>query len=234
MNGAAVRGAVRTLRRMSALITDPAPCPGVALSPAELRAAELDGELVRVGDAYLPIDAPVGAVDRARSLAAARRETRLFVQRRSAAWVFGWCGEPTRHSFAVSIGSRVPSGTRHRTGARELVIDDSELCHVGGVLVTTPTRTLIDLARAEESECTIADLARMISLSGVSLDAVRGALSEARRAPFAARARQRLSAVADAVHVIHRVDAPHGVQHAVEVSDIAHLKDELRDRQAVA
>lgn len=227
MIGAALRTRLRTLRRMSAVRT-------VTLSPTELRAAELDGELTRVGDAFLPIDVPVGAADRARSLSAVRRESRLFVQRRSAAWVYGWCAEPATPSLAASIGSRVPSGTRMRTGARELVIDADDLQLVGGVLVTTPVRTLLDLARADDDECPLADLHRMIELSGLGADAVLEALSAARRAPYTARARQRLLAVADAVHVVHRVDPAYGVQHAVEVRDVAHLEDELRDGQAVA
>jgi len=235
MHGAGSRATVRTLRRMSALIVPSrSAVAACALSPAELRAAELDGEVTRVGDAFVPIDTPVGAADRAASIAELSLDRRLFAQRRSAAWVHGWCAEPSTPSLAASIGSRVPSGTRIRTGARELIIDEHELQRIGGVRVTTPVRTLLDLARADERECPLRDLTRMIDQSGLTARDVLHALSRARRAPFAARARTRLLAVADAVDVVDSVDASHGVQNAVEVRDVAHLEDELRDRQAVA
>jgi hypothetical protein len=205
-----------------------------ALSPTELRAAELDGELVRLGDAYLPIDMPVGPRDRARSVTELRADSRLFAHRSTAAWIYGWCAEPARHTLAVSVLARVPSGTRMRTGARELVIDDDEVSNLGGAAVTTPTRTLLDLARDSDNQVPLTELARIIGASGQAVQRLLTQLEGSRRAPFASRARQRLSAVADSIDVVDRIDASHGVEDPIEVRDVAHLEDEFADGQAVA
>lgn len=204
------------------------------LSDAELRAAALDGEIVSLGDAYLPIDAPALPGDRARSLSALRADTRLFAERRSAAWVHGWCPEPATASVAVNVAARVPSGVRRRTGARELVIDDGELVLCGGVHVTSPLRTLLDLAREDEAAVSLEAFTAIVAASRIPVATVLASLAAARSAPYATRARRRLLAVADAVDVVDRIDAAHGVQHPVEVGHVSHLEHELRDRQAVA
>lgn len=223
---------------MTALILPPSPLPQAddrfSLSAAELRAAVLDGELVALGDGYLSIDSVALPSDRAASLADLRADQRLFAERLTAAWIHGWCPEPRTHTAAASIAARVPSGVRRRLGARELIITDTELVTVGGVRVTSPVRTLVDLAREDDATLPRDELARIVDESGISVAEVCRFLASARKAPHAARARLRLSAVADAVHVVDRVDAPDRVQHAVEVRDIAHLEHELRDRQAVA
>ena len=240
MLGSPPGDAARTLRPVSVLIIpdspsgSPDPRALAPLSDAELRAAALDGEIVSLGDAYLPIDAPALPGDRARSLAALRADPRLFAERRSAAWVHGWCAEPAAASVAVNVAARVPSGVRRRTGARELVIDDGELVFCGGVRVTSPLRTLLDLAREHDDDVSLDALTAIVAASSIPVATILASLTAARGAPYVTRARRRLLAVADAIDVVDRVDAAHRIQHSVEVGHVTHFEHELRDRQAVA
>ena len=59
-----------------------------------------------------------------------------------------------------------------------------------------------------------------------------GARSHMRRAR--SRLESAVSAVADAVDVVDALDAPHGIQHAVEMGRVTHLEDEATERQSVA
>lgn len=114
---------------------------------AELSAARLDGDVVRFGPSYFPIDVPPSVSARARSLAPVL-PPRFIADRRTAAWVFGALPAlPARLDACVRTESR-PSALCHFDGSvREVVIDDSEILDVDGVLVTTPLRTMFDLLR---------------------------------------------------------------------------------------
>ena len=121
------------------------------LSRAELTGARLDGDLVEVGEAYMPADAVETRELRAASL---RRliPPSLTVVRASAAWVHGAVMDaPTRH--AVQRRSAVRP---HQLLDARLVYHDHPLPpgvdeRVGGIWVTTPAQTLADLARAQHS-----------------------------------------------------------------------------------
>lgn len=194
----------------------------------------LDGEAYALGDRHLCIDSPPTAAERASALAAAAADDRLFAERLTAAWVHGWLVIEPAVQLAARINARVPSALRRRLGAREIVIANTDLVRIAGVAVTTPLRTLVDLAREAEDAVPVGLLGDAIRASGVTITQIRAHLESTPRAPFQRRARERLLAVADAVDVVHGVDAPDGVKDAIEVRDIAHLKHELADRQAVA
>ena len=121
--------------------------PGTRLTATELRSAALDGELVPIGEGFLPIDTPETALTRAASLAPLLIDDRVVVADRSAAWVWGWGPAPAAVTTCVAITARIPSPDRRRLRAREVVIDDDERRLLGTVAVTTPMRTLLDLAR---------------------------------------------------------------------------------------
>ncbi len=121
------------------------------LPEAELRAAALDGEVFAFHGGYCPIDEIEGAIHRARVLAAAV-PPRAIVERRSAAWVFGLFDErPVPVEVCTGPGLRTKAGPRPGLVIREVVIDSHEIVSIGGLRLTTPLRTALDLARFERS-----------------------------------------------------------------------------------
>ena len=126
------------------------------LSRAELTAACLDGDLVALGDAYIPADAVETAALRAGSLAETLGDT-LAATHLSAAWVHGGLLlPPSRHTVQRGVPRRLHVRPDRRVVYRDLQVPGDDLQLVGGVLVTTPERTLADLARVGDDEHTAA------------------------------------------------------------------------------
>ena len=114
---------------------------------AELCAARLDGELFSIGDGFSPIDLPETAEQRARSILDLCPD-RIIAEQRSAAWIWGASDSPpARHELCASLGARSKSVAPRRAIVREVVIDDLSVVELGGIRVTTPLRTILDLAR---------------------------------------------------------------------------------------
>lgn len=122
--------------------------PGERLSAAELAGARLDGDLVEVGEAFMPADAVETRELRAASLRRHVPPTMALI-RESAAWVHGAVSEPPgRHLVQRVSASRVHVPHDPRTIYRDQRIDPEAVVRIGGVWVTTPARTLADLVRA--------------------------------------------------------------------------------------
>lgn len=123
------------------------------LSPAELSAARLDGHLVEVGEGYMPADAVETAAMRAASLRPLLQpggRSVLAAVLLSAAWVHGAIPEPpARHCIQRAVDRRIRARAGPRAVFRDVPVPDDDLLVLGGVLVTTPARTLGDLARTE-------------------------------------------------------------------------------------
>ncbi|WP_460773831.1 hypothetical protein [Microbacterium sp. GXF7504] len=120
---------------------------GELLSETELMAASLDGHLVRLGEGYVPADTVETAALRAASIAPFLGDDAAATHG-SAAWILGGCDDPpVRHSVQRSVARR----TRHRLDSRYVYrdprIDPDDLVTLGGLAVTTPVRTVADLAR---------------------------------------------------------------------------------------
>jgi hypothetical protein len=116
------------------------------LPVTELCAARLDGDLVAVGDAWTGVDTVDDSDVRARSVRGALDG--LIADRLTAAWIHGallFCPRPVQGNLAAG-GSHGPD---RRTGVdiREAVLAPDELCERGGMPVTTPLRTVVDLLR---------------------------------------------------------------------------------------
>lgn len=123
------------------------------LPEAELCALRLDGDLFGLGTAYCAIDEIETPALRAASLARLAG-VRLIVERMTAAWVWGAAERcPTRPQFCSSLDARYRPWSRLPIEHREVAISADEvrmLDGVGvgvGVRVTSPERTLLDLAR---------------------------------------------------------------------------------------
>ncbi|RKS89548.1 hypothetical protein DEU37_1864 [Microbacterium sp. AG790] len=133
---------------------------GERLSTAELSAARLDGDLVEVGEAYMPTD----AVETRELRAGSMRPTlsaALALTRRSAAWVHGALAEPpVRHDVQRLSVRRIHSVVDARLAYRDVALRGEDVMMISGVAVTTPARTLGDLVR---DQCGGADTAAAIA-----------------------------------------------------------------------
>jgi len=214
---------------------------------AELCAARLDGELTELDALWSPVDEPQSSSQRAASIRL-QWPGRLIAEQHTAAWIWGAMPfPPSRHELCVSLGARARPAQNWRITVREVAISGDETVELGGLRVTTPVRTIADLARtvpgfdAGES-AVIRNLAR---IGGVTLDECRLALDRRRNLPNKREAWRRIGlalaepsagllAGVDPVDVVHRVDAAHGVEDPVEVGGVTHLEDEAADRETFA
>lgn len=122
------------------------------LSQAELTAACLDGDLVEVGDAYIPADAVETAALRAGSLARILRDT-LAATHLTAAWIHGALPlPPARHTVQRAVDRRLHLTPARWVVYRDLAVPQHDLQLIGGVRVTDPVRTIVDLARIDDAE----------------------------------------------------------------------------------
>ncbi|MDQ0892500.1 hypothetical protein QFZ26_000055 [Agromyces ramosus] len=224
---------------------------------AELCAARIDGELVAIDDGWAPIDEPDLPSLRA-AVVALRVPRSLIIERRSAAWVHGALDAPPAIAqFCVPHHERIAAISDRRTHVREVTLSDGDVDDYRGARCTSVSRTAFDLLRdpSPVEGDTVAVVTRLLRGRPDVTEAVRLRLDSSRRMPHRARAVDRLdrasalatsspgtpgaqatrgrSAVADAVDVVHRVDAAHGVEHAVEVGGVAHLEDEAAERESI-
>jgi hypothetical protein len=213
------------------------------LPTAELYSARLDGDLVGVADCFVPVDIPQQAADRAQSFAH-QVPDRVIVELLSAAWVFGAITQPpSTPQFCSASDARAKPATLRRLSIREVVIDDDEVVRFGGVRVTSPLRTACDLVRSSDDFDADLQLVvlRLLQFASASVVDCMTLLGRRRNLPGKKRTLYRLrclarsadSAVADPVNVVYGVDAPHGVQHSVQVRGVAHFEHELAEREAV-
>ncbi len=218
------------------------------LSPAEFSAAELcalrlDCEVYPVDRCFSPIDTPPGIDLRAAALAAIL-PPRIIVERRSAAWVWGALATPPRsHEVCARIGARTRPPASLRLVLREVVLAENELLRLAGIEVTTPLRTILDLARFSDrfGPAEAATVSALMRAGGLAAsDCIDGVLIR-RNLPNKRLAIERLervpllaSAGADPIDVVDGIDASHGVEHPVEVGRIPHLEDEATEGKAIA
>jgi hypothetical protein len=131
------------------------------LSRAELSAACLDGDLVELGEAYIPADAVETAALRAGSLARTLGDS-LAATHLTAAWIHDALPlPPARHTVQRAVARRVHLMPDRQVIYRDLAVAADDLQLIGGVRVTSPVRTLIDLARVSDSDHSLA--ARLVA-----------------------------------------------------------------------
>jgi hypothetical protein len=167
------------------------------LPEVELQAAALDGEVCRVADSWASIADPDDAWRRAEALAD-RLGTVVVAARGTAAWIWGARAAAPRRLEAV-----VPSWARHRddrhdVAVGEVLIDDDEITQVGRVRVTTPTRTVLDLLRADDWTADAERLVRTLLVEHhVDPRRVAGLVRRHGRLPGRRRAATRLRTLVD-------------------------------------
>lgn len=161
---------------------------------AELCAARLDGELFVVDECFAFGDLPVGPAERGQALAAIR-PGRGIADHDSAAWLHGALDRsPTVHTFALSTAKRSYVAPSIRLRMHEVVLPSSDVLHIGGCDVTTPLRTLTDLARTRASwaEQDADTLLRLAAIAGSGQPAILRYLADAPRLPGKKLARHRI------------------------------------------
>lgn len=129
--------------------------PGALLSEAELSAARLDGLLFEVGGGYMLADAPENAAARVAALGPVLTPG-YAASGPTAAWMHG-IGDaaPLRHHIQRVTSRRQRVATQRNVVVHEIRLDDAEVQVIASALVTTPRRTMADLAlRADrDPEC---------------------------------------------------------------------------------
>ena len=102
------------------------------LSLAELSAACLDGDLVELGEAYIPADAVETRGLRAGSLRELLGDS-LAATHLSAAWIHGALGEPpVRHTVQRAVPRTAASGDRPTAGLPRSRVDPADLRRSAG------------------------------------------------------------------------------------------------------
>lgn len=130
----------RPARRLPAYLRPP------QLSIAEFAAARLDGEVFAFEDGFCSVDEPDTARLRAEVLASIPAFDQAIVAELSAAWLHGAVLiAPREHTGYVSSAKR--SGVTTRLRIRQMVLRADDTERSGRLLLTTPTRTVADLAR---------------------------------------------------------------------------------------
>jgi hypothetical protein len=174
----------------------PAVLSHLDLPEAELWAAQLDGELYRLDECFSPIDEAELSCNRARSLALILPR-RMIVERLSAAWLHGALPFPPRvHQLCADSRARVKPVRSPRFLVREVEITAGEIVTDGPVQMTTPLRTVIDIARfnhrfGEEERRLVRDL---LALQGVGADECCSAILGRRNLPAKQLAMRRVRA----------------------------------------
>jgi hypothetical protein len=164
------------------------------LSYAELTAACLDGDLVGLGDGFVPADVVESVWLRAASLSTLLGDT-LAASHATAAWVHGGVDDPpARHSVQRAVPYRLHHVFDRRLDYHDGALDAVDLVHPAGVAVTTPGRTIADLARSTHPDA--ADAVRAwirrdadVAAQGLAWLAGRTRLPHRRRAEALLRSR---------------------------------------------
>lgn len=161
-----------------------------------MNAARLDGEVFAVDECFQLVDSWEDSTTRGRCLAATL-PPRLIAEQRTAAWVHGaLLLPPRRHELCAATGARFRALGAPRWVIREVVVNASDLWLLGGMMVTTPLRTVIDLARFsaefDSAECELVQ--RLASVGGFDYTEIQRAVGLRRNLPGKRRALERLHA----------------------------------------
>ncbi len=165
---------------------------------SELGALVLDGEAFRVDECVAAVDELPTPVLRARALASTLPR-RLIAEQHTAAWIWGAQPQPPAHHEVCSdIAARTRPAPAARLLVREVVMLPEDVALLGGLRVTTPMRTAIDLARfvTEWTDGEAGILAELLRLGGFGvLDCAR-TMNRRKNLPAKKIALERLAAVA--------------------------------------
>lgn len=122
------------------------------LNPAELSALRMDGVLVPLGTSWRNADSPDTSEARADWLVSQLSNTKLVAAQLTAAWIYQALTDfPFPCQILTSDGNRrgLPRQLHYELG--QTVFQPGDLRRVAGLAVTSPERTVLDLARHPEA-----------------------------------------------------------------------------------
>jgi hypothetical protein len=176
--------------------------PGPLFSWPELQAMAADGVLTQLYQrGYLPPGAHASPQLRARaaSLAVAPAiRQRVVAGRMTAAWIYGCAAEPDRLALLVDANRRV-SSLRSVRGCtfHEVRLGPFDVVSMGGLMVSSPLRTAVDVALHVEAGLALPALRAFLATPelGVRLRLLRLAVEASPRVPHKKAALAKIAAL---------------------------------------
>ncbi|WP_285240347.1 type IV toxin-antitoxin system AbiEi family antitoxin [Pseudarthrobacter sp. MEB009] len=213
--------------------------PGLPFAWPELQALAADGLLARIHQhGYVLPEVQVSSQLRARAAAGAvplQVRRRVVAGRMTAAWIYGCAAEPDRLALLVDAKRRV-SSLRNTRGCtlHEVRLGPFDVVSLGGLMVSSPLRTAVDVALHVEEGRAVPALANLLARpqNDVRLRLLVLAIEASPRVPHKRAALAKLARLAPAlvpggaVHVEDPVDPADGAQDVAEVLGVPHLEGE--------
>jgi hypothetical protein len=194
-------------RRDLASAPDPPPqgelySPGALFSWPELQAMASDGVLTQLYQrGYLPPGTRPTPQLRARAAAVLIRPAirqRVVAGRMTAAWIYGCAPEPDRLALLVDANRRI-SSLRSTRGCtfHEVRLGPFDVVSLGGLMVTSPLRTAVDIALHVDPERAVPALSALVGHPelGLGLRVLILAVDATPRMPHKRQALETLAAV---------------------------------------
>ncbi|NUS35363.1 MAG: hypothetical protein HOQ04_02680 [Pseudarthrobacter sp.] len=213
--------------------------PGSPFAGPELQSLAADGLLARFHQHGYTLPGLAASPQlRARAAAGAVPASirqRVVAGRLTAAWIYGCAPEPDRLALLVDAKRRVSSlrSTRGCT-LHEVKLGPFDVVSLGGLMVSSPLRTALDIALHVEPERAVPALAALLARpqQDVRLRLLVRAIEATPRVPHKRAALEKLGRLAPAfvaggpVDVEDAVDPADGAEDVAEVLGVAHLERE--------
>ncbi|HJV97682.1 MAG TPA: type IV toxin-antitoxin system AbiEi family antitoxin [Arthrobacter sp.] len=211
--------------------------PGKPFTWPELQSMAGDGVLSQFHQhGYALPDFAASPQMRARAAAnavpAAIRQ-RVVAGRMTAAWIYGCANEPDRLALLVDAKRRI-SSLRNTRGCtlHEVRLGPCDVISLGGLMVSSPLRTALDIALHVEAQRALPALEALLSRpeNDVRLRLLVLAIEATPRVPHKRSALEKLARLAPSlvsggpVDVEHAVYPPDGTQDVAQVLGVAHLE----------
>ena len=214
--------------------------PGMPFAGPELQSLAADGLLARLHQNGYTLPEVQGSPQlRARAAAGGVPQAvrqRVVAGRMTAAWIYGCAAEPDRLALLVDAKRRVSSlrSTRGCT-LHEVKLGPFDVVSMGGLMVSSPLRTALDVALHVEAERALPALAALLARpqQDVRLRLLVLAIEATPRVPHKRAALEKLASLAPAlvsggaVDVEDSVDPADGTQDVAQVLGVTHLEGEL-------
>lgn len=161
---------------------------------------------------------------------------KVVAGRMTAAWIYGCAAEPDRLALLVDAKRRI-SSLRNTRGCtlHEVKLGPFDVVSLGGLMVSSPLRTALDIALHVDAGTAIPALENLLSRpqKDVRLRLLVLAIEATPRVPHKKAALQKLAALAPAlvaggpVDVEHTVDPSDSAEDVAQVLGVAHLEGKL-------
>ncbi|WP_081736835.1 type IV toxin-antitoxin system AbiEi family antitoxin [Arthrobacter sp. MA-N2] len=185
--------------------------PSPLFTWAELQSMAADGVLTPLYEkSFTPPGLAVTPRLRARAAALVvpdRIRRKVIAGRMTAAWIYGCADAPERLSLLVDAKHRISSLRSARACIlHEVRLGQLDVVSIGGLLVTTPLRTAVDVALYVEADRAVPALRRLLSQEqlGVRLRLLTLAVEAFPRVPYKKAALRKLTALALQQDVLHQ------------------------------